>query len=53
MHLSDLARLNPSERILIPGIFSISISGTPGKIAGLDEIQEMTMDGELKVVPGV
>ncbi|CAB1112218.1 unnamed protein product [Ectocarpus sp. CCAP 1310/34] len=47
-HLADIANLRPSEREFLRGMFSLSLAGNPGKNVGLDEIQEMTMNKEIK-----
>ncbi|CAB1121562.1 unnamed protein product [Ectocarpus sp. CCAP 1310/34] len=47
-HLADIARLSPAERLFISETFSLSRSGKPGKNTGLDEIQEMTMNKDIK-----
>ncbi|CAB1096161.1 unnamed protein product [Ectocarpus sp. CCAP 1310/34] len=40
--------MSPAERSFMSETFSLSLSGTPGKNTGLDEIQEMTMNKEYK-----
>lgn len=47
-HLADIAKLLPSERKFMSETFSLSLSGNPGKNVGLDEIQEMTMNKQIK-----
>lgn len=47
-HLADIAKLLPSERKFMSEIFSLSLSGNPGKNMGLDEIQETTMNKQVK-----
>ncbi|CAN0339253.1 unnamed protein product, partial [Ectocarpus sp. 6 AP-2014] len=47
-HLADIARLSPEQRLFMCETFSLSLSGRPGKNVGLDEIQEMTMNKDIK-----
>lgn len=47
-HLADIARMLPNERAFAHEIFSLSLAGRVGKNVGLDEIQEMMMNKDIK-----
>eukprot|EP00904_Undaria_pinnatifida_P006510 jgi/Undpi1/298/HiC_scaffold_1.g00294.m1 len=48
-HLADITRLRPSEHAFISDVFSLSLNENVGKNVGLDEIQEMTMNKDIKI----
>ncbi|CAM9937782.1 unnamed protein product, partial [Ectocarpus sp. 13 AM-2016] len=47
-HLADIASLTTEERRFAEDVFSLSLVGNEGKNVGLDEIQEMTFNKDLK-----